>query len=101
MAFVFYTDISIFFGRRPLREAIENDTNCTEANKTSQVNSLLNNETTINCTTDAAQNPPCVLMSFPLTYDDGINLLPKRCDQDEAYFACNVPCKFLDALAFF
>ena len=34
-------------------------------------------------------------MSTPLTYDDGINLLPKRCDQHEAYFACTVPCKLM------
>ena len=33
----------------------------------------------------------CQRMSLPLTYDDGINLLPKRCDQDEAYFACDIP----------
>ena len=33
----------------------------------------------------------CQQMSLPLTYDDGINLLPKRCDQDEAYFACDIP----------
>ena len=35
----------------------------------------------------------CQQMSLPLTYDDGINLLPKRCDQDEAYFACDIPRK--------
>ena len=35
----------------------------------------------------------CEQMSVPLTYDDGINLMPKRCDQDEAYFACEVECK--------
>ena len=35
----------------------------------------------------------CQQMSLPLTYDDGINLLPKRCDQDEAYFACDVEGK--------
>ena len=35
----------------------------------------------------------CQQMSLPLTYDDGINLLPQRCDQDEAYFACHVDSK--------
>ena len=35
----------------------------------------------------------CQQMSLPLTYDDGISLLPKRCDQDESYFACDIPCK--------
>ena len=35
----------------------------------------------------------CQQMSLPLTYDDGINLLPKRCDQDEAYFVCESPSK--------
>ena len=34
----------------------------------------------------------CQQMSLALTYDDGINLLPKRCDQDEAYFGCGVHC---------
>jgi len=34
----------------------------------------------------------CEQMSVPLTYYDGINLLPKLCDQ-EAYFACEVECK--------
>ena len=34
----------------------------------------------------------CQQMSLPLTYDDGINLLPKHCDDDEAYFACEVQC---------
>ena len=33
----------------------------------------------------------CQQMSLPLTYDDGINLLPKSCDQDEAYFICSIP----------
>ena len=37
----------------------------------------------------------CQQMSLPLTYDDGINLLPKHCDQDEAYYACDIPCKLL------
>ena len=41
---------------------------------------------------DDSRYPPsnqfvCQQMSLPLTYNDGINLLPKRCDQDEAYFA--------------
>ena len=37
----------------------------------------------------------CQQISLPLTYDDGINLLSKRCDQDEAYYACEVPCNAL------
>ena len=37
----------------------------------------------------------CQQMSVPLTYDDGISLLTKRCDKDEAYFACDIPCKLL------
>ena len=35
----------------------------------------------------------CQQMSIPLTYGNGINLLPKRCDQDEAYFACSISRK--------
>ena len=34
----------------------------------------------------------CQQMSWPLTYDDGKNLLPKHCEQDEAYFACVQQC---------
>ena len=35
----------------------------------------------------------CQQISLSLTYDDGNSLLPKRCDQDESYFACDIPCK--------
>ena len=35
----------------------------------------------------------CQQMSWPLTYDDGKSLLPKDCDQDEAYFVCVQKCK--------
>jgi len=35
----------------------------------------------------------CEQMSIPLTYDDGISLLPKRCDR-EAYYACDIPRKY-------
>ena len=34
----------------------------------------------------------CQQMFLTLAYNDGINLLPKRCDQDEAYFACDIQC---------
>ena len=37
----------------------------------------------------------CQQMSVPLTYEDGINLLPKRCDKDAAYFACDIPRKYV------
>ena len=30
----------------------------------------------------------CQQMSVPLTYENGINMLPKNCDSDEAYFIC-------------
>ena len=43
----------------------------------------------------------CQQMSLPLTYDNGINLLPKRCDDDEAYFACEVPCEILTFVLLF
>ena len=33
----------------------------------------------------------CQQMSWPLTYDDGINLHAKRCDE-EAYFMCQIKC---------
>jgi len=35
----------------------------------------------------------CQQMSLSLTYDDGIKLLPKRCFNEEAYFACEVERK--------
>ena len=35
----------------------------------------------------------CQQMSLPLTYDDGINLLPKDCENDEAHYVCEIPCK--------
>ena len=40
----------------------------------------------------ASDSTICQQMAFPLTYDDGINLLPKRCDQKE-YFGCEVQRK--------
>ena len=45
----------------------------------------------------------CQEMSMPLAYDDGINLLPKLCDQGKAYFACEIPSKtsFLLLFLFF
>ena len=36
----------------------------------------------------------CQQMTWPLTYRDGINLREKTCDI-EAYFMCQVACKFL------
>ena len=35
----------------------------------------------------------CQEMAIPLGYDDGVSLLPKRCDHGEAYFACEIPSK--------
>ena len=72
-------DISIFSGAR----SDVNQTNWFWENGTMVVDS---NYPTSNSSV-------CEQMSLPLTYDDGINLLPKRCDDDEAYFACEVPCK--------
>ena len=34
-------------------------------------------------------------MSLPLSYDDGVNLRPKICDEDEAFYACDVPRKMI------
>ena len=45
---------------------------------------------------DSNYPPPntsvCEQMTWPLTYDDGINLHPKLCS-DEAYYICQVKCK--------
>ena len=35
----------------------------------------------------------CQQMTWPLTYDDGINLRGKFC-LDEAYFMCQIKCEF-------
>ena len=37
----------------------------------------------------------CEQMTWPLTYDDGINLLSKDCNSITAYFACLQQCKRL------
>ena len=71
-------DISIFLGPR-------SNTNSFCKNGT-----LAENANNTNCTFNV---PSCQQISLPLTYDDGINLLPKRCDRDKAYFACDVPRK--------
>ena len=40
-----------------------------------------------------AHESNCQQMTWPLTYDDGINLHEKTCNE-EAYFLCRFKCKF-------
>ena len=35
----------------------------------------------------------CQQMTWPLTYDDGINLREKLCTE-ESYFLCQIKCKY-------
>jgi len=59
----------------------------------SQTNWYWENGTMVNNANYPTPDPSiCQLMSLPITYDDGINLLPKRCDE-ESYFACEIPRK--------
>ena len=79
LLFEIFSDVSLFLGAR---------------SRIGQTNWFWENGTMVN----DERYPPsdqsiCQQMSVPLTYDDGINLMPKRCDQDEAYFACEVKCK--------
>ena len=71
-------DISVFWGNR-------SNTNSVCKNGT-----VRENASSTNCTSNILS---CQQMSLPLTYDDGINLLAKRCNRDKAYFACDVPRK--------
>ena len=82
--FHYFSDISVFFGAR--------------SNK-GQTSWIWENETMVNDPTYPTSNQTvCQQMSLPLTYDDGINLFPKRCNQEKAYFACDLPCKLGDVL---
>ena len=75
----FVKDISVFIGAR---------------SNVGQTNWFRKNGTMVDDSRYSPSNQSvCQQMSVPLTYDDGINLLPKRCDQEEAYFACESPSK--------
>ena len=75
--FVLFADFSVFLGAR---------------SNVGHENWIWENGTMVNNSRHPLSDQSvCQQMSVPLTYDDGINLLPKRCDQDEAYFACDIP----------
>ena len=77
--YVLYSDISVFTGARSNKK------------KTSW---FWENGTMVNDSNYPTSNlSVCQQMSLPLTYDDGINLFPKDCENDEAYFVCEVQCK--------
>ena len=53
------------------------------------------NGTKINNTLYPLSDPSvCEQMSWPLTYDDGINLRAKPCEE-ESHFVCEIQCKIL------
>ena len=35
----------------------------------------------------------CQEMTWPLTYDDGINLRPKACESGMSHYVCEIKCK--------
>ena len=35
----------------------------------------------------------CQEMTWPLTYDDGINLRSKKCESGMAHYFCEIKCK--------
>ena len=76
----FNLDISVFIGAR---------------SNVSQDQWYWNNNTEVNNTMFPESNSSlCQQMTWPLTYNDGINLRPKQCNK-KAYFACQFKCKFL------
>ena len=75
----FFLDISVFLGAR---------------SNVGQTNWFSENGTMVDDSRYPSSNQSiCQQMTMPLTYDDGINLLPKPCNQDEAYFTCDISCK--------
>ena len=87
---MYLVDISIFVGSQ---SEITTERNCTTSYGPDGFDALVENAGNTDCNAHAATSPTCIQMSMPLTYDDGINQPSKRCDQDEAYYACDVPCK--------
>jgi len=78
---LYISDISVFIGAR---------------SDVGQSDWFWDNETMISDTTYPASNTSlCHQMTWPLTYDDRINLRGKLCE-DEAYFMCQVECKILN-----
>ena len=39
----------------------------------------------------------CHEMTWPLTYDDGINLNPKQCETGRSYYICQYKCKYFSS----
>ena len=77
---VFSSDISVFIGAR-------SDVN--------QTKWYWNNITEVNNTMFPESNSSvCQQMTWPLTYNDGINLRPKQCETGMSHYVCQVLCKF-------
>ena len=75
-----YADFSLFIGARS-----DGD----------QADWFWNNETRVTDPTyPMSDTSACQQMSWPLTYNDGINLRRKRCE-DEAYFICQHECELI------
>lgn len=72
------TEISVFIGAQ---------------SDVGQSNWFWNNRKMINNQMFSRSNPSiCQQMTWPLTYDNGINLRPTECS-DKAHFICQVYCK--------
>ena len=72
--------------------------NCTSSYEPDQSDISVNKTEIAVCNASVTIATTCVQMSLPLTYDDGINQMRELCDEDEAYFACDVPCKLAGVL---
>ena len=74
-----FLDISVFVGAR---------------SDVGQSKWMWNSEATIkNSDFPLADSSICQDMSWPLTYDDGINLRPQPCGNGRSYYVCQHKCK--------
>ena len=79
--FIIFPDISVFVGAR-------SDFN--------QTNWFWNSGTMVNNLMFPISNKSvCQEMTWPLTYDDGVNLRGKNCASGKAYYLCKMLCKFV------
>ena len=81
-----FTDISVFVGAR----SNVNESGWFWSNRTIIVDQSY----------PVSDQSICQQISWPLTYDDGINLRGKRCE-DEAYFLCQTKCNLFMSFILF
>ena len=82
-----YLDVSVFIG-------VQSYVN--------QTNWFWNNGTMVNDSVFPASNKSiCQQVTWPLTYNDGINLYPKKCETGLAHFVCKTLCKLVAKVDFY